>query len=62
MYRVGVKVYGAETFLTNELEFDSVDAAKKFGVDIFQRWAQVVEWEIRDNAGKLHHWSGESYV
>lgn len=61
MYKVRVKISGETDFVTNELVFETLEKAKQFGADIFKRWSSAVEWEVRDDAGKLFYWSGENY-
>lgn len=59
MYRVRVKVRGEGNFVGNGMDFITLEDAKEYGKNLADRWDLVVEWEVRDNDGKLYFWSEE---
>ena len=50
-YRVEVIADSTGKWIGNGLTFDSVEAARTYGEDLFSRWTAVRTWRVVDNAG-----------
>jgi hypothetical protein len=47
-YKVEVLV-GNDPWCGNQLTFDTIEKAKKYGNDLFSRWLAVKDWHVIDN-------------
>ena len=46
MFKVWVKATGDRSYATNNLEFETVDKARKYGSDLFMRWMGAEKWAV----------------
>ena len=47
-YKVQVIADNSGTWCGNGLEFNTVDEAKNYAVDLFSRWTSVRQWRVVD--------------
>ena len=46
IYKVEVKVAGDEKWYSNAMRFDNKERAEAYGVDLFSRWTQTIEYRV----------------
>ena len=60
-YRVEVNTYGdkPDAWTGNAVTYDTAEEARKYAVDLFQRWTAVKYWRVIDHSNNVYFTNGE---
>ena len=62
MYKVWILGVGESTWATNDLDFDTVDAARTYGNDLLSRWFGADKFTVLPKDDKFSGFLGQEVI